>query len=138
MSAQDHFGGFIGRAESLLVHAGHLSADARRSENHIESRFLLAYQASLHLMNAILVAGRSSSTTLRGTHRSRIAGCSALLPESSGLFIRIDEARSLRNRITYDGDSLDETVLESTERDLDCLIELASGYVAAARLLDQD
>ena len=138
MSHDDHFGGFIGRAEGLLVHAEHLSTDARRTDNHVESRFLLAYQASLHLMNAILVAGQSSSATLRGTHRSRIAGCRSLLPDSSSLFLRIDESRALRNRITYDGDSLGETALESTQHDLDELMALADGFVAAARLFDRE
>lgn len=137
MNSRSHFGGFIGRAEGLLTHADHLAVDARRGVNHLESRFLLTYQASLHLMNAILIAGRSSSGALRGTHRARIEGCRALVPESASLFLRIDEARALRNRVTYDGDSLSESALDAAQRDLDELIIIASGYVQAARLLDE-
>lgn len=79
----DPAGRDIETAQTLLVKAGEHVADADRDVNHGSSRFLLAYQAALDLMQAVLRAAGRRVTFGPGGHIARIEGCQALMPAGS-------------------------------------------------------
>ena len=117
------------QAASLLVGAAEYLADAKRAKNSTESRFLLAYQAALHALNAILLVGGASANDRQGSHRQGIDAARELAPDGADLLERIDAARLSRNRIAYGGGAVESAVLASTLGDVASLIELADSLI---------
>jgi hypothetical protein len=117
------------QAASLLLGAAEYLADAKRVKNSTESRFLLAYQAALHALNAILLVGGASANDRQGSHRQRIDAARELAPNGADLLERIDAARLSRNKIAYGGGAVEAGLLSSTLGDVASLIELANSFI---------
>lgn len=122
----------FGGARDLHEKAQEHVEDAERTENHASSRFLLAYQASLDLMNAILRSAGQRITSGPGGHIRRIEACKQLMPEHAELFERIDDARHRRNRITYDGAAPREEIVDELTSDVEALARRTAEYVDLA------
>jgi uncharacterized protein YutE (UPF0331/DUF86 family) len=109
--------------------------DARREDNHPSSRFLLAYQASFDLMNALLMAAGLRITSGLGAHMKRIETGEQLMPDDTELFERVDDARQQRNRIAHDGAATDADVVDEFTNDVQTLADKVANYMDAAKQL---
>lgn len=133
----DSAGRDVEAAQNLVGKASEHVEDAEREVNHGSSRFLLAYQAALDLMNAVLKAAGKKVTSGPGGHIARIDGCKAELPGAAELWERIDDARQRRNRIAYDGMETDADLVEAFAADLKELTEKVKVFIRDAETAQQ-
>lgn len=125
-------------ARELLDSAREHAEDAGRSVNSASGRYLLAYQGALDAMNAILKAAGYRITSGLAGHMVRIEKCSDLLPSDSELFERVDDARQMRNKLSYDGGGLSVDAVEEFVDDLQKLIEVAEAALSAWEAEDDE
>jgi len=106
-------------ASFALLHRGRtLGSDAKVEEVSIEGRFLLAWQATVDVMNALLQTAPESRKLPRGTHIDRIDRCRRIAPEVSEALDGINDSRHRRNLIAYSGHGAEVDVLARLLRDL--------------------
>ena len=98
-------------SSSLLKRCRALVADAMVEAVSMEGRFLLAWQAAVDVMNALVRSGPNGGKPPRGTHADRIEQCRAIAPELSSALDGINESRQRRNLIAYSGHGAEVDVL---------------------------